>query len=199
MGLEFLQCLGRIVHKSESGCLSTTILSLQTKDVDLVLVGLVHLCKLATEFIFGDVGAVWVEDITIRMTSLELVSPASLFPSILLCPHICQSRGDRIDGQANLHDHLLAAEKRVSNELARTQGNRVRRHAIDHLAINPLDSTDKLVSSYIASTACIERSQFTKCAGVEEVQIAGIKNELVPTQKFCELAPLNSPIRSKRE
>lgn len=65
MGLEFLQCLRRIVDESETSCLSTTELCLETEDVDLVLGGLVEFCELATEFIFGDVGSVWVEDITI--------------------------------------------------------------------------------------------------------------------------------------
>lgn len=65
MWLELLQGLGRIVDEREASCLSTTELCLETENVDLVLVGLVHLGELATEFIFGDVGAVWVEDVTI--------------------------------------------------------------------------------------------------------------------------------------
>ena len=66
VGLELLQRLGRIVDQSETSCLSTTILSLQTENVDLILVGLVHFGELATEFILGDVGSVWVEDITVK-------------------------------------------------------------------------------------------------------------------------------------
>jgi hypothetical protein len=68
VGLELLQSLRRIVHQGETCGLSTTKLSLQTENVDLVLVGLVHLGELSTEFILGDVGAVWVEDITINAT-----------------------------------------------------------------------------------------------------------------------------------
>jgi len=64
--LELLQGFRRIVHEGETGCLATTELSLETKDVDLVLVGLVHLGELATEFILGDVGTVGVEDVTIE-------------------------------------------------------------------------------------------------------------------------------------
>lgn len=46
------------------------------------------------------------------------------FPySIPPYPQICESRDIRIDGHANLHDHLLAAEKRVANEFARAQRN----------------------------------------------------------------------------
>ena len=66
MGFELLQRLWRIVYEGETSRLSTTILSLQTENVDLVLVGLVHFGELATEFVLGDVGAVGVEDITSR-------------------------------------------------------------------------------------------------------------------------------------
>jgi hypothetical protein len=66
VGFELLQRLGRIVDQRETSCLSTTILSLETENVDLVLVGLVHFGELATEFILGDVGSVWVEDITVK-------------------------------------------------------------------------------------------------------------------------------------
>jgi hypothetical protein len=69
MGLKFLQRFWRIVHERETGCLSATVLCLQTENVDLVLVGLVHFSELASEFILGDVGTVGVEDITIRTPS----------------------------------------------------------------------------------------------------------------------------------
>lgn len=65
MGLEFLQGFWRIVDEGETGCLSTTKLSLKTEDIDLVLGGLVEFSKLASKFILGDVGSVWVEDITV--------------------------------------------------------------------------------------------------------------------------------------
>ena len=74
MGLELLQCLWRIVHQRETSCLSTTVLCLQTENVDLVLVGLVHFGELASEFILGDVGTVGVEDITI---SIQLESQSN--------------------------------------------------------------------------------------------------------------------------
>lgn len=64
--LELLQGFRRIVHEGEAGCLATTELSLETEDVDLVLVGLVHLGELATEFILRDVGTVGVEDVTVE-------------------------------------------------------------------------------------------------------------------------------------
>lgn len=63
VGFEFLQCLWRIVDESETGCLSTTELSLKTEDVNLVLAGLVETGKLFSELVLGDIGTVWVEDI----------------------------------------------------------------------------------------------------------------------------------------
>lgn len=65
MRLEFLQGFWGIVDESETSCLSTTELCLKTEDINLVLVGLVELGELASEIVLGDVGSVWVEDITI--------------------------------------------------------------------------------------------------------------------------------------
>jgi len=86
VGFELLQCLWGIVNESETSCLSTTKLSLKTENVDLVLVGLVQLCKLASELILGDVGTVWVEYITIeaiRFPSCKIfpITKLSIFPS----------------------------------------------------------------------------------------------------------------------
>jgi len=64
VGLELLQCFRRVVNEREASCLSTTKLSPETKNVDLVLVRLVEFGKLSSEFILRDVGTVWVEDIT---------------------------------------------------------------------------------------------------------------------------------------
>ena len=64
VGLELLQCLWGIIDESETGCLSTTELSSQTENIDLILVGLVEFGELASEFFLGDVGTVGVEDIT---------------------------------------------------------------------------------------------------------------------------------------
>jgi len=71
MGLELLQGFWGIVDESETSCLSATELSLETENVDLVLVGLVHFGELASEFILGDVGSVWVEDINDHLLSAE--------------------------------------------------------------------------------------------------------------------------------
>jgi hypothetical protein len=40
-------------------------LSPESEDRHLILVGPVKFCELAAEFVFGDIGAVWVEDITV--------------------------------------------------------------------------------------------------------------------------------------
>jgi hypothetical protein len=60
VGLELLQRLGRIIDESEASCLSTTELSSQTENVNLVLVGLVKFGELGSEFVLRDVGTVRV-------------------------------------------------------------------------------------------------------------------------------------------
>jgi hypothetical protein len=92
MRLELLQGFWGIVDESETSCLSATELSLETENVDLVLVGLVHFGKLASEFILGDVGSVWVEDITIKTSRLEPV------PSIDTRIQLCDDREIRSMG-----------------------------------------------------------------------------------------------------
>jgi hypothetical protein len=117
MRLELLQCLGRIVNKGESSSLSTTKLSSETENVDLVFVCLVEFCKLASELFLGDIGAAGVEDITMQL--LDLPYDFDVF----------QSSADPMLGMGlveittwgYLHDHLLAAKKWVTNELARSQ------------------------------------------------------------------------------
>lgn len=64
--LELLHCLGRVVDKSEAGGLAATELGAQTEDGDLVLAGLVKTGELVTELILGDVGAVGVQDVTVK-------------------------------------------------------------------------------------------------------------------------------------
>ena len=65
MGLKLLQGFWRIVDERETSCLSTAVLCLQTENIDLVLVGLVHVGELGSEFILGDVGTIRVKDVTI--------------------------------------------------------------------------------------------------------------------------------------
>lgn len=81
MGFEFLQCLWRIVDKSETSGLSTTELGAKTENVHLVLASLVEFGEFASELILGDVGTVWVEDVT------KLKNPSSAFQFLHVpCP-----------------------------------------------------------------------------------------------------------------
>lgn len=61
--LELLEGLLGVVHQSEAGALTTTVLCAETEDGDLVLVGLVQIGQLLAELVLGDVGAVGVEDV----------------------------------------------------------------------------------------------------------------------------------------
>jgi hypothetical protein len=83
MRLELLQRLWRIVDESETGCLSTTILCLQTEYVDLVFARLVEFGELGSEFVLCNVGTVGVENITVNsildlLSFLKLMIPPSL-------------------------------------------------------------------------------------------------------------------------
>ena len=63
MRLKFLHGLNRVIDQRKARTLSATILCSETEDGDLVFAGFVEFGELATEFVFGDVGAVGVEDI----------------------------------------------------------------------------------------------------------------------------------------
>lgn len=71
MGLELLHRLGGVVDQGEAGGLAATELSPETKDGNLVLLGLVHAGELVAELILGDVGAVRVEDVTAGGKSVQ--------------------------------------------------------------------------------------------------------------------------------
>lgn len=79
MGFEFLHCLWGVVDEGETGCLSTTELGTETEDVDLVLASLVEFGEFASELILGDVGTVWVEDVTILKKS-NISLPIQKYP-----------------------------------------------------------------------------------------------------------------------
>lgn len=66
VGLELLHGLGGVVDKGEAGGLAATELCPEAEHADLVLLGLVHAGELVAELLLGDVGAVRVEDITVR-------------------------------------------------------------------------------------------------------------------------------------
>jgi hypothetical protein len=63
--LELLQSLSGVVDESKASALATTVLCAEAEDGNLVLVGLVQVGELLTELIFGDVGAVGVQDVPI--------------------------------------------------------------------------------------------------------------------------------------
>jgi hypothetical protein len=64
--LELLHGLGGIVEEGKAGALATTELCSETEDGDLVLGELVKLAELLAELILRDVGARWVEDVTVK-------------------------------------------------------------------------------------------------------------------------------------
>lgn len=68
VGLELLQRLGALVDQSETSGLAATVLRPQTEDGHGVLVGLVEFGELDAEVILGDVGLVWVEDVTVLLS-----------------------------------------------------------------------------------------------------------------------------------
>lgn len=129
MWLELLEGLWGIVNEGEAGGLAATVLGLETEDVDLVLGALVQLSELATEVVLGHVGAVWVQDVTVvNVLALALPTSNILIPfrraAVQCIPRSADRVCDRWAGVwMNLHDHLLAAQKRVADELARSQRN----------------------------------------------------------------------------
>ena len=66
VGLELLHRLGGVVDEGKAGGLAATELGPEAEDADLVLLGLVQAGELVAELLLGDVGAVRVEDITVR-------------------------------------------------------------------------------------------------------------------------------------
>lgn len=66
MRLELLHHLMAVVYQSEPGRFPSTVLCAETEAGNLVLVGFVELGDFLAEFVFGDVGAVRVEDVTVE-------------------------------------------------------------------------------------------------------------------------------------
>lgn len=66
MGLELLHRLGGVVDEGKTGGLAATELGPEAENADLVLLGLIEAGELVAELLLGDVGAVRVEDITVR-------------------------------------------------------------------------------------------------------------------------------------
>jgi hypothetical protein len=100
--LELLEGLVGLVDEGEAGALAAAELRPEAEDGDLVLGGLVQLAELLPQLVLGDVGAVGVEDVAVRRQNGS------------------RCFGDPLAGDS--HDHLLALEQRVPDELARPQG-----------------------------------------------------------------------------
>ena len=67
MRLKLLHRLMRVVDEREARALATSILCPEAEYGDLVLVRFVDICKFLAELVFGNVGAVWVEDVTVYL------------------------------------------------------------------------------------------------------------------------------------
>lgn len=66
MWLELGEGLWGVVDEGESSGLATTELGLESENVDLLLGALVELSELSAEVVLGDVGTVWVQDVTVN-------------------------------------------------------------------------------------------------------------------------------------
>ena len=64
MRLEFLHRLIRVIYQRKSRAFTTAILCPEAENGDLVFVGFVELGEFVAEFVFGDVGAVGVKNVT---------------------------------------------------------------------------------------------------------------------------------------
>jgi hypothetical protein len=104
--LELLQGLWGIVDEGKASGLAATELGLEAEDVDLLLGALVELSKLAAEVILGDVGAVWVQNVTV----IRNVSPPFSFSSS--CLSICRSLCHIFDARA-----VVLRRRSLSNPL----------------------------------------------------------------------------------
>jgi len=63
VGFEFFKSVIRVVNQCEPSRLATSILCAETKNGDLVLVGLVQLSELGPEIVLGDIRSVGVENV----------------------------------------------------------------------------------------------------------------------------------------
>ena len=68
-GLELLKSINRVVNKTETSRLTTTVLGLQTENRDSVLLRVVDAGELLTEVILGDVSSVGVENVNDELTT----------------------------------------------------------------------------------------------------------------------------------
>ena len=162
VGLELLHGLGGVVDEGEAGGLAATELGSETEDVDLILLGLVHGAELLSELLLGDVGTSGVEDVTVQHSISPIFFNLQTVPIQSPSPHFHPSkdeivsahtstamrlrmhrrgsggRGTEVNGCGgdrvrHSHDHLLASQQRVADELASSEGDGgvVVRHGFD--------------------------------------------------------------------
>ena len=110
MRLELLHRLVRIVDQCEPSRFATSVLSSETEAGDLVFVGFVELGELLAELVFGNIGAVGVEDV-----AFEGRQSAQNGMIVFEGP-----RQEDLEGEY-LHDHLLATEEGIADEFAGAQ------------------------------------------------------------------------------
>jgi hypothetical protein len=115
---ELLHGLDGVVDEGEACRFAATVGSTQAEDIDLVLVGFVDGGELVTEVVLGDVCAVGVEDVTGSYVSQEPTN--KVFAMNLGDEEDLLSRRRRF---GDLHDHLLAGEQSVGDELASSDGD----------------------------------------------------------------------------
>ena len=66
MRLKLLHHLMAVVYQCEPSRFASTVLCAETEAGHLIFVGFVELGKLLAEFVFGDVGTIGVEDVTVK-------------------------------------------------------------------------------------------------------------------------------------
>lgn len=79
MRLELLHRLLAVVDEREAGALAAAVLRAETEARDRVLGGFVEFREFLAQLIFGDVGARWVEDVTIQWREKDGVSGMRVF------------------------------------------------------------------------------------------------------------------------
>lgn len=114
VGLELLHGLYRVVDEGETGRLAATVLGAHAEDIDLVLVRLVDFGELAAEVVLADIGGVGVKDITIEGV---LVGERGVVRATDGSSNEWEVVGI-VQDKRDLHNHLLAGEQAVGDELA---------------------------------------------------------------------------------
>lgn len=119
-----------IVDQSESCTLPATILRPNSEGGDLIFIRFVQLSEFLPEFVFRDVGAVRVEDVSIVEVRVGALKRPLNGKGLVKLGLFGRGRGGlkmeegppRGKGFGkNIHDHLLSAKERVADEFAGAQ------------------------------------------------------------------------------